>query len=128
MCIATKWLVADLTTCCLVLQLDPDEESKKRLKLIRGEAVDKPLKAPPPFKTAQDELREAELREAAEAEAAAAVAEAEAALDQTAEGPAASEDEDDEAAEGQSFAMSLHAVCFTGGLFEQAPSTSCIWI
>lgn len=96
-----------------MLQLDPDEESKKRLKLIRGEPLDKPLKAPPSFKTAQDELREAELREAAEAEAAAAAAEAEAGPDQTAEGPAASEDEDDEAGASQpSHAMSLHAVLY----------------
>ena len=112
-----------------MLQLDPDEESKKRLKLIRGEPVDKPLKAPPSFKTAQDELKEAELREAAEAEAAAAEAEAEAGPDQTTEGPAASEDEDDEAAEGQrSHAMSLHAVCFTGGIFDQAHDNRCICI
>ncbi|KAK9839477.1 hypothetical protein WJX81_004402 [Elliptochloris bilobata] len=41
------------------LQVNPDQESLQRLKLIRGE-VDAPMRAPKPARTAQDELAEAE--------------------------------------------------------------------
>lgn len=52
------------------VQVDPDAESRQRLKLLRGEAPNQPRSKPKPsYKTAQDELREAELREAAEQEA-----------------------------------------------------------
>ena len=49
-------------------QVDPDEESRQRLRLIRGE-VDAPMKAAPPAHTAQDELAEADGSTAAAAAA-----------------------------------------------------------
>ena len=54
----------------LPAQVNPDEDSLQRLKMIRGEPVEKPARARQPMRTAQDELREAELREAAEKDAA----------------------------------------------------------
>ncbi len=56
-------------------QVDPDEESRQRLRLIRGE-VDAPMRAAPPVRTAQDDIAEADgsTAPAAAAESGAAAA------------------------------------------------------
>eukprot|EP00193_Tetraselmis_chui_P012355 CAMPEP_0177780506 /NCGR_PEP_ID=MMETSP0491_2-20121128/17243_1 /TAXON_ID=63592 /ORGANISM="Tetraselmis chuii, Strain PLY429" /LENGTH=425 /DNA_ID=CAMNT_0019300289 /DNA_START=49 /DNA_END=1327 /DNA_ORIENTATION=- len=74
------------------INLNPDSESVRRLKAM---AVDKPMKAKAPVKTAQDELAELEVKEAAARRAAAPVVEEAAAAV-----PAASEAVDEDRQEG----------------------------
>ena len=61
------------------MQLDPDAESRQRLRLLRGEAIEEPqenkTKGKAQYRTAQDDLRDAKLK--AEAEAAVRDEEAE---------------------------------------------------
>lgn len=83
------------------LQLDPDEESRQRLRLLRGETEAQPAKskskAKPQYRTAQDELRDAKLRQEAEAAEEAdepGEAQVDAAEIRKADGSAESSDED----------------------------------
>ena len=46
-----------------VLQVNPDEESRQRLKMIRGE-IDEPMRSAAPQSTAQQELAEQEAAQA----------------------------------------------------------------
>ncbi|BDA48692.1 probable peptidyl-prolyl cis-trans isomerase at N-terminal half [Coccomyxa sp. Obi] len=98
---AEKQALADMKKD--VIQVDPDEESRQRLRQIRGE-VDAPMKAAPPARTAQDDLAEADGSTAAAAAAEPPLGEAAAVSAPEADGGAAAaqpeEDSDEDLNEG----------------------------